>query len=143
MSPMAGVWDPGCRRDQRPRVPTWCHDRGMEIAAVVLAVFLGLFMVGSAVGKLTRAKPVVDNLTKAGVPLTMFPMLATIQLVGALGLFVGIWMPWAGVAAGVGFFLYFVLGAAAHVRAGDAKGATPAVVLAVIALAEAVLRATA
>lgn len=115
----------------------------MELAAVVIAVFLGFAMVGSAFGKLTKAQPVVDNLTKAGVPLTMFPTLAAIQLVGAVGLFVGIWMPWAGIAAGTGFFLYFVLAAAAHVRAGDADGSAPAVLLGIAALAEAVLHAAA
>lgn len=115
----------------------------MEFAATVLAVVLALAMTASATGKLTKMQPVVDSLGKANVPTTMFAVLASIQLVGALGLVVGIWMTWAGVAAGIGFFLYFVLGAAAHVRAGDAKGAGPAVFLGVLALAEAVLRAAA
>lgn len=128
---------------QGHRVPNWCHDRRMEIAATVLAVFLAFAMTMSALGKLSRMQPVVDNLGKADVPTSMFPLLATIQVVGAVGLVVGIWMPWAGIAAGIGFFLYFVLAVGAHVRAGDAGGSGVPAFLGLLALAEAVLRAAA
>lgn len=114
----------------------------MEIAAVVLAVLLAVVMAASAFAKLTRQQQVVDNLDKAGVPHSMYPLLAGVQLVGALGLLVGIVMPWAGVAAGVGFFLYFLLAVGAHLRVGDKQVAVP-LVLGLVGLAEAVLRAAA
>jgi len=73
-----------------------------------------------------------------GVPLKHFPLLASCEYAGAIGLLAGIWRPWLGIAAGIGLVIYFVGATVGHLRVGDAKGVGPAVfmlLLVVVALA--------
>ena len=68
-----------------------------------------------------------------GVPLQFFPLLAACELAGALGLVLGIWSPWMGVAAGIGLVIYFVGAVVSHLRVGDVKGMGPAVFMLIAA----------
>lgn len=111
----------------------------MTIVATVLSVLLAVVLIGSGFAKLTRADQVVENLTRAGVPLAMYPFLAIVEFAGAIGLIWGIWWTPIGVAAAIGVVLYFVGAVAAHLRAKD-NGIAPAAVLGVIAAAIAILR---
>lgn len=115
----------------------------METLAIILSAAFAAIMLVSASGKLTRMEPVVQSLTKVGVTDRMFPLLASIQVVGAIGLVVGIWVPAIGVAAAIGFVLYFAGAVAFHVRAGDTAGAAVPAGLAVVAAVVAVVRAVA
>ncbi len=112
----------------------------MFIATAVVAVLLALALVGSAVGKLTRQPKVVEGITGVGVPVERLPALAALELLGAVGLIVGLWIPAIGVAAGVGVVLYFLGAVIAHVRVGDTAGIGAPVVLLLVALASIVLR---
>ncbi|MFC0542727.1 DoxX family protein [Kutzneria chonburiensis] len=112
----------------------------MEIPYVVVATVLAAALVASGLGKLTRAKAIVDSMTRVGVPLRAFPPLALCELAGAAGLVVGIWRPALGIAAAVGVILYFVLAAGQHVRRKDIQGTPPAVVLLILAVVALVLR---
>ncbi|MFF3574265.1 DoxX family protein [Nocardia jiangxiensis] len=61
---------------------------------------------------------VLKNSAEVHVPAWAVPYLATLKLAGALGLVAGlIWLPWLGVAAGVGLILFFVGAVVAHIRA--------------------------
>ena len=53
----------------------------------------------------------------------------------ALGLLLGIWSPWVGLAAGVGLVLYFVGAVVSHLRVSDIKGIGPAVFMLLVAVA--------
>ncbi len=75
----------------------------------------------------------------AGVPDSWFPMLAALKALGAIGLIVGLWVPWIGVAAAIGVTLYFVGATVMHLRAGDKNIGGP-VVLGLLAVAAIVLR---
>lgn len=114
----------------------------MSVAATVLAIVLAVVLVGSAIGKLRRAAPVVENLTRAGVPDGMYPFLAAVEVAGAVGLVAGIWWAPIGVAAAIGVVLYFVGAVGYHLRQRDYQ-ITPPVSLLLIAVAAAVTRALA
>ena len=96
-------------------------------AAVAVSLFLALVMTGSAGGKLVRAAPVVDNLSRAGVPDRWYPPLAVVDVVGAVGLVAGLWWAPAGVAAAAGFVGYFATAVAMHLRRGDTRVVPPTV----------------
>ncbi|MFK3982219.1 DoxX family protein [Micromonospora sp. NPDC050397] len=102
----------------------------MTVAYVVLAILLSAMLVLSARGKLTKDEKVVQSLSAANVPLSWYPPLAVVEIVGAAGLIVGIFVGPLGVAAAIGVSLYFLGAVIAHLRAGDTKGvAAPAPIL--------------
>ncbi len=88
----------------------------MKIALDIVAGVLALAALGSAVGKLRRAPAVVEALAGVGVTPQQLPVLAAVEIAGALGLLVGIWSKPLGVAASIGFTLYFLGAVASHVR---------------------------
>jgi hypothetical protein len=111
----------------------------MFVVTAVLALLLTVALVGSAAGKLTRSEQVMGSMRAVGVKDSQVPVLAGIELVGALGLLVGLVVEWIGILAAVGVLLYFALAVASHVRAGD-KNLAPAAGLAVLSLVVLVLR---
>jgi hypothetical protein len=111
------------------------------ISFAVVAVLLAVVLLSSARAKLTRDKRVVDSLTGAGVPLGMFPFLASCEIAGAAGLLVGLWYAPLGIAAAIGVVLYFVGAVGAHLRRRDFKGVPIALVILIVAIAALSLRA--
>lgn len=111
----------------------------MFIATVIVSVLLAVALTFSAIGKLTKNPSVVPMLEHVGVPAEKIPWLAYAELLGAVGLLVGLYIWPIGVAAAVGVILYFVGAVAAHVRIKD-KDFAPAAGLAVFAVVALVLR---
>jgi len=112
----------------------------MAVALIVLAVLLGLAAGGSALQKLRRDPRVVESMHSVGVTDSRIPLLAILEILGVIGLIIGIWIPWLGVAAAGGLVLYFLGAVIAHVRVRSAvKEAMPAVVILLIAVATLVL----
>jgi hypothetical protein len=111
------------------------------IAYTVVGVLLAVVLLASARAKLTRDKRVVGGLTGIGVPLGMFPFLASCEIAGAVGLLVGLWYAPLGIAAAIGLVLYFIGAVGAHLRKRDFKGLPNALVMLVFAAAALVLRA--
>ena len=99
----------------------------MTLVATVLSILLAVVLVGSGVAKLAKADQVVENLTRAGVPLSMYPFLAVVELAGAIGLVWGIWWTPIGIAAAIGVVLYFAGAVVFHLRAKDTAIVPPAV----------------
>ena len=112
----------------------------MFVFTAIVMVVLAAALVASAAGKLQKIPQVVTMLRSVGVKEPQLPQLAGVELVGALGLIVGLWVGWIGVLAAVGVLIYFVLAAVAHVRVGDNKGAGPAGGLALVSLLVLILR---
>lgn len=107
----------------------------MNIVLVVLAAFAGVAATVSAAGKLRRIPQVVDTMHSVGVTDSQMPVLAVFELLGALGLLVGIWVPVLGTLAALGLTLYFAGALIAHLRAKHSlKDAGPALLLAVVSL---------
>src|SRR5207253_5571572 len=89
----------------------------MDTAYLLVTILFAAMAAFSAVAKIRRDAKVVHVIQEVvGVPLRFFPLLAACELAGALGLVLGIWSPWEGVAAGIGLVIYFVGAVASHLR---------------------------
>jgi uncharacterized membrane protein YphA (DoxX/SURF4 family) len=99
----------------------------MTIIAIILAVLLAVVLVASGTAKLKKSESVVEGLSKANVPLSMYPFLAVLEIAGAIGLIGGIWWTPIGIAAAIGVVLYFVGAIVFHLRAKDTAIVPPAV----------------
>ena len=107
----------------------------MTIALVVLSALLGVAAAGSGVQKLRRDPRVMESMLSVGVASGQVPLLAALEILGALGLVVGIWVPWIGTAAAIGLALYFLGAVVAHLRVRAAsKETAPALILAALAI---------
>jgi len=106
----------------------------MDTAYLLVTILFAAVVAFSAVAKIRRDPKVVHVIQEVvGVPLQFFPLLAACELAGALGLVLGIWSGWVGVAAGIGLVIYFVGAVVSHLRVGDVKGMGPAVFMLIAA----------
>jgi uncharacterized membrane protein YphA (DoxX/SURF4 family) len=113
----------------------------MTIALIIVCTLLGLVAVASASGKLTANPKIVESMNHVGVSMEQARILAMLEILGAAGLVVGIFVPALGVAAAVGLTLYFLGAVGAHLRVGDAPAEwAPALVLALLAAAATALQ---
>jgi len=113
----------------------------MNMAYLVITIVLAAMAAFSGLGKLRRDPKIVHVINEVvGVPLNYFPHLAACEIAGALGLVLGIWWPFLGIAAATGLVLYFVGAVVSHLRVGDAKGIGPAVFLLTLSAAALALR---
>jgi|SRR5690242_6919615 hypothetical protein len=118
-------------------------DPAMKIAYDVVIILYSLMIIMSVRLKLVRdpnAVEVIGGIHR--VPLSMFGVLASLELAGAVGLLVGIEVKALGVAAAIGLVTYFVSATASHIRmrdfAPDHLG--PALVMLTAAIAALALR---
>ena len=112
----------------------------MNIVLIVLALLLGVAATGSALGKLRRTPSVMESMHSVGVSDQLIRVLALLELLGALGLLIGIWIVPIGTAAAAGLTLYFIGALIAHARVkAPIKESVPPLVLAVLALATTLL----
>lgn len=112
----------------------------MTLALIVLGSLLGLAAIGSAAQKLRRAPSVVAAMHAVGVSDKQIPLLALLEILGAAGLLVGIWIVPIGVVAAVGLSVYFLGAVVAQLRVrSPMKDTVPAVALLLLALATTVL----
>jgi uncharacterized membrane protein YphA (DoxX/SURF4 family) len=113
----------------------------MDAAYLVITIVLAVMALFSGIGKIRRDPRQVRVVHEVvGVPLKYFPLLASCEFAGALGVVLGTWRPPLGVAAGIGLVLYFIGAIVFHLRAGDAKGARPAAFMLIIAAGALALR---
>jgi len=115
--------------------------KGLKIAYVVVAILLALMMGVSASGKLMRIEGAVQTIHRVvGVPLALFPVLAALEIAGAIGLIAGIFRPKVGLAAAGGLVLYFIGAITGHVIVGDFAGIKAPILPFAMSLAALVLR---
>lgn len=110
----------------------------MFIAYCVISVLYSAMLTFSAITKLQPHPQAVAVIHEViGVPLGLFPVLAGLELAGALGLLAGIRWPLLGAAAAFGLIIYFVGAMLSHALVGDFTGIwspVPMLVLATIVL---------
>jgi len=111
----------------------------MFVATVIVSVLLALVALGSAGAKLAKNPKVIESVTSVGVPENRIPILAMLEIAGAVGVIIGLWVAPLGIAAGIGLVLYFIGATVSHVRVHDNEYQPPAV-LALLAAAAVVLR---
>lgn len=111
----------------------------MFATLVIASVLFSVMCIASASMKLTRDERAVTGIRDTvGVPLRLFPVLASLEVAGAAGILVGLYLEPLGVAAAAGLVAYFVGALAGHLRVGDTKGLTlpmPFLLLAIAVLA--------
>lgn len=113
----------------------------MNIALIILTALLGLATAFSAVGKFSKNPKAVDMLRQLGITDSQIRMLGIVEVLGALGLLIGIWIPILGQLAALGFVLYFLGAMIAHVRAKDPmKDIAPALVLLILSIIVTILQ---
>jgi uncharacterized membrane protein YphA (DoxX/SURF4 family) len=111
------------------------------IAYIVVAILMALTMGISASGKFMQIPGAVHTIHEVvGVPLSLFPLLAALEIAGGIGLVVGIFRPKIGVAAGIGLVLYFTSAMAAHAIVRDFAGLKAPIVPFVLSIAALTLR---
>jgi len=113
----------------------------MYIALVIVTVLLALLTANSAVGKLRKNEQVLSSIVgTVGFPERRVPVLAALEIAGALGIIAGLWFAPLGIAAAIGLILYFVGAAIGHLRVRDTKGAMMPLIPLILSIAVLVLR---
>lgn len=92
----------------------------MHVAYIVVAAVFTVMLTLSARMKLVREPVAVEVIGGVvGVPLSLFPLLALLELAGGMGLLVGIALRPLGIAAGACLVVYFVVALGSHLRKRD------------------------
>ena len=113
----------------------------MFIATVVVSVLLSLAFAAAGAGKVAMNKMSQDHSVHLGFSANAYRGIGALELAGAAGLLIGLWVAALGAAAGIGLVLMMVGAVIAHVRAKDAvKDTAPAAVFGLLALAAVLLR---
>ncbi|WP_217576719.1 DoxX family protein [Streptomyces sp. GbtcB7] len=114
----------------------------MFITAAVLAVLLALVYLAAGAPKAAGQTKTTEQADHLGVSPGLYRAIGVLEVLGAAGVVIGLWLAWLGVAAGTGLVLLMIGAAAVHARAKDpGKVLAPAVVLALVDVAYVVLRA--
>ncbi len=105
----------------------------MHIASIVLSLFIAVAASFSAMGKLRKDPKVVAIMDHVGVTPKQLPVLAYLEILGALGLLIGLKVHPLGVFSAAALALYFLGAVIAHVRKSDkVADFAPAVFLALL-----------
>jgi uncharacterized membrane protein YphA (DoxX/SURF4 family) len=111
------------------------------IALVITTVLLALIALNSAAMKLRKNEQVLASISgTVGVPERQLPVLAGLEIAGAAGILIGLWLEPLGIAAAIGLVAYFLGALIGHLRVGDTKGAAAPVVPLLLSIAVLVLR---
>jgi hypothetical protein len=90
----------------------------MDTIYVVVTSITIAVNAGVAAADFARAKFVLVNSARVGVPPSWLPMLATLKAAGTAGLLIGLLgIRIIGIAAATGLVLFFIGAMAAHIRA--------------------------
>ncbi|WP_067533386.1 DoxX family protein [Nocardia crassostreae] len=91
----------------------------MFIAYVVVAVITILINTAEAVANYGKHPQVLKNMDEVRVPRPLLPLLATLKAAGSIGLVIGLlWWPPLGIAAAVGFTVFYLCAVTVHLRTG-------------------------
>ena len=113
----------------------------MFVALVITTVLLALICLNSAVMRLRENEQVVAIIGgTVGVPVRYFPVLAGLEIAGAVGIVLGLWVAPLGIAAAIGLVGYFTGAVAGHLRVRDTKNLAMPLPPLVLAIAVLVLR---
>jgi uncharacterized membrane protein len=105
------------------------------MALIIFAAILGIMATISGLGKLSMKENVVEMLNHVGLNERQIRLLGTIEIIGSLGLLVGIWLQIIGLLAALGFVIYFLGAVIAHIRVRDGiKDMLPAITLLLISI---------
>ncbi len=102
----------------------------MTIFTIILSALLMLAFLGAGIGKLRRAQPVTGTLEDLGVTPGLQLTIGVLEVLGAVGVLIGLWLQPLGIAAAVGLVLMMLGALLFHLKAHDtAKNSMGSVVL--------------
>ncbi len=89
----------------------------MHSATLIVMILAAAANAYAATNDFTRPAWILANMKRLGIEERWLPTLGILKALGALGLLVGISIPWIGVAAAAGLVLFFVGAMITAVRA--------------------------
>lgn len=105
----------------------------MNTMNTVMTVVLAIITLVSATGKLRKMPQVIESMTHVGVKPKQIPLLATLEILGALGLLIGLAFHSLAFLSASALMFYFVGAVVAHLRVKDKfKDFGPALFLALL-----------
>ncbi|MEO2107258.1 MAG: DoxX family protein [Actinomycetota bacterium] len=113
----------------------------MFIALVVVTIVLATICLTSAARKLRQHEQVLAVISgTVGVPRRYLPVLAGLEIAGAAGIVLGLWLTPLGIAAAIGLVGYFIGAVAGHLRVRDTTNLAMPLPPLLLAIAVLVLR---
>ena len=88
----------------------------MKIELMILASLLFIAVIGSGIAKLLKFPAVMTSMKSVGVPTSLIPILAILEISGGVGLVIGIWSLKLGIVSAVCLALYFLGAFLSHLR---------------------------
>ena len=111
----------------------------MFIAYLVVTLLAAAANIFSATLDFIRYRQILINMARVGVSESWLTTLGILKAAGALGLLVGIRVPFIGIATAIGLVLFFIAAIITHLRGRDYSFGL-AVVFLLLAVAALVLR---
>jgi uncharacterized membrane protein YphA (DoxX/SURF4 family) len=112
----------------------------MAIATIVVSALLAPAFLVSGGLKVAGAKQSLQIRDQLHIAAGLWVLIGALELVGATGLLVGLWVPAIGIAAAVGIGLLMAGANGAHLRTSDARNVGPAALLLVLAVTVVILQ---
>lgn len=113
----------------------------MFVTTVILAIALALLFLAAGIPKIASVPKARAQGEHVGIAPGPYRVVGALEALGAIGIVVGLWVSWLGVAAGIGLVLFMIGAVIAHVRIKDpVKETAPAVVVLVVTVAYVVFR---
>ena len=108
----------------------------MALASIILQGLLALLFSLNGVTKMATMEPHVGHFRHFGLPLWFLRIVGLVELLGAAGLLVGIWLPFVAVLAAAWLVATMFFAILTHIFLGhdSANQALPAMVLLVLSL---------
>lgn len=107
----------------------------MTVLVVILSVLLAVAFLGAGVAKVTGQKAMVDAAAQLGVSRQNYKIIGGLEILGAVGVLVGLGVHWLGGLAALGLLVTMIGAVVFHVRKGDEpKVFAPAAGLGVLSL---------
>lgn len=91
----------------------------MDVVAIIIEVLLGLMFLMAGVMKISGAQMHVDNFRKWGLPQWFRVVTGLVELLGAAGMIVGIWLPAWAALAGIWLAVTMLGAVIVHIRVKD------------------------
>ncbi|OYN96280.1 hypothetical protein CGZ96_13545 [Enemella evansiae] len=102
----------------------------VTITTIILTALLTLGFLGAGVGKLRRSQPVTGTLEGLGVSPGLQRTIGILEVLGAIGVIVGLFLQPLGILAAIGLVLMMIGAIIFHLRAKDSvKDSAGALVL--------------
>jgi hypothetical protein len=91
----------------------------MQLVVNILAGFLLVVCVVSALGDFAKVPSLVETMNRLGVSVQMLPVLGALKICAAIGLVIGFSVDGVAIAVGIALSLYFSGAVIAHTRVKD------------------------